>query len=117
MIMANIAPSVNASITAGSDREGFVNMDNLNRWYTHVCGRNQDKLEAPGNRIESKYVTGNAIPANKLASTVSTHVTGSIDFVIMRSPVEIIASPIIMAAEMMNARIIAKILAFIEAWK
>ena len=38
-------------ITDGSVRDGFVSIATLQRWYTQVCGKNHEIVEAPGKRI------------------------------------------------------------------
>jgi hypothetical protein len=65
-IAAKSAPTPNVKRTEGSVSDGSVSMDSLQRWYTQVCGRNQEIVDAPGKRIVSKYITGKATPAKRL---------------------------------------------------
>ena len=65
----------------------------------------------------SRYTTGNATPAKRFWSTFIAQVTGSVDFVTILTPVEIIARPSNIAAEIVKARMTAKMLAFNFAWK
>ena len=64
-------------------------------------------VEIPGKNIVSRKITGNETPAKRFWSTLIDQVMGSVDFVTILTPVDIIARPSRIAAEIIKANITA----------
>ena len=73
-------------------------------------------VETPGKNMVSRKMTGKDTPERRFWSTFIAHVIGSVDLVTILKPVEIIAKPTIMVAEMVKATMTEGTLAFNLAW-